>query len=412
VIAEIICVGTELLLGDILNTNAQYLSRRLADLGVSVYYQTVVGDNENRLIQAINYAKNRSDLIILSGGLGPTSDDITKETVAKALGLPLNMNKDQEKKLKKFFAYRDIPMSNNNLKQAFIPEGAIILNNNNGTAPGVLIESCEKIFIILPGPPNELIPMFEESVVPYIKKSSKDCIVSKTLKLIGIGESTAAELVQNMIDEQTNPSIAPYAKLSEVHFRITARANNTNEALKLIASSEIEMRKQLNKYIYTTDEKELEEIIVELLNTYNQTISVAESCTGGLFASMLVNCPGVSKVFKDGKIVYSNESKIRELGVDKDSIDIYGAVSKQVVKEMALGIKERSQSDIGMAISGIAGPSGGTEDKPVGLVYIAIAYKDQTFIKRLQLNGNRMKVRTNAAKQGLIFLYQVLKELK
>lgn len=410
-IAEIICVGTELLLGDILNTNAQYLSLRLADLGVSLYYQTVVGDNEERLLQTINHAKDRSDLIILSGGLGPTSDDITKETVAKALNLPLNLNNDQAEKLKQFFEGRNIPMANNNLKQAFIPEGAIILNNNNGTAPGILIESDEKAFVILPGPPNELIPMFEESVLPYIRKQSKDCIVSKTLKLIGIGEGSAAELVQSMIDEQTNPSIAPYAKLAEVHFRITARSSSVEQASKLIHSTELEMRKLLDKYIYTTEEKELEEIIVGMLTTYHKTISIAESCTGGLLASTLVNCPGVSEVFKEGMIVYSNDSKIKELGVNEDSIDIYGAVSEEVIKEMAIGIKNRAQADVGLAISGIAGPTGGSDEKPVGLVYIAIAYKDETFIKRFQLSGNRMKIRMNAAKQGLIFLYQVLPAL-
>lgn len=410
-IAEIICVGTELLLGDILNTNAQYLSLRLADLGVSLYYQTVVGDNEERLLQTINHAKDRSDLIILSGGLGPTSDDITKETVAKALNLPLNLNNDQAEKLKQFFEGRNIPMANNNLKQAFIPEGAIILNNNNGTAPGILIESDEKAFVILPGPPNELIPMFEESVLPYIRKQSKDCIVSKTLKLIGIGEGSAAELVQSMIDEQTNPSIAPYAKLAEVHFRITARSSSVEQASKLIHSTELEMRKLLDKYIYTTEEKELEEIIVGMLTTYHKTVSIAESCTGGLLASTLVNCPGVSEVFKEGIIVYSNDSKIKELGVNEDSIDIYGAVSEEVIKEMAIGIKNRAQADVGLAISGIAGPTGGSDEKPVGLVYIAIAYKDETFIKRFQLSGNRMKIRMNAAKQGLIFLYQVLTAL-
>ncbi|PKM50644.1 MAG: competence/damage-inducible protein A [Firmicutes bacterium HGW-Firmicutes-7] len=409
-IAEIICVGTELLLGDILNTNAQYLSARLADLGVSLYYQTVVGDNEDRLIQTINNAKERSDLIILSGGLGPTSDDITKETVAKALNLPLSLNDDQAKKLEQFFLYRNIPMANNNLKQAFMPDGAIILDNNNGTAAGILIESSRKIFIILPGPPNELVPMFEESVVPYLRRNSNDCIVSRTLKLIGIGESSAAELVQSIIDKQTNPSIAPYAKLSEVHFRITARSTSIEQAQHLITATEVEMRKQLDKYIYTTEEKELEEIIVEILSKNNNTIAIAESCTGGLLSSTLINCSGVSEVFKEGLITYSNESKVRELGVDKNVIDLYGAVSKQVVEQMAIGIKNRAKTDIGIAISGIAGPTGGTEEKPVGLVYIAITYKNETFIKKLQLSGNRMKIRTSAAKQGLVFLYQVLKE--
>lgn len=407
-IAEIICVGTELLLGDILNTNAQYLSRRLADLGVSVYYQSVVGDNEKRLVECINLAKNRSDLIIFSGGLGPTSDDITKETVAKALNLPLYEDKIQAEKLKEFFQKRKVKMTENNLKQAIIPEGAIILENNNGTAPGIIIEVNKQAFIVLPGPPNELIPMFEEYVVKFIKSKTGDYIVSKTLKLINIGESAAAAMIQDIIDEQTNPSIAPYAKLAEVHFRITAKADDTYTANQLIGDYVKKVSERLGEYIYTTDEKELEEVIVDYLISNNKTIATAESCTGGMIASTLINCPGVSKVFKEGIVSYSNEAKMLELNVSKESLDKYDAVSEQVAKEMALGIKNKVKTDFGLAVTGIAGPDGGTDEKPVGLVYIAIATNDNVKAKSFQFSGNRIKIRSYAAKNALIFLHQML----
>lgn len=408
-IAEIICVGTELLLGDILNTNAQYLSRRLAELGVSVYYQSVVGDNEERLIDLINTAKTRSEFIIFSGGLGPTSDDITKETVAKALNLNLYEDKTEAEKLKAFFASRTLVMTENNLKQVLIPEGATILINNNGTAPGVLMEQEGNTFVILPGPPNELVPMFEESVVPYVKNKSKDNIVSKTLRMVGIGESTAASIIQDIIDTQTNPSIAPYAKLAEVHFRITAKADSIEVADKMIQVYEEKVRERLGEYIYTTQPKELEEVIVDLLIQKGKTIATAESCTGGLVASTLINCSGVSGTFLQGAITYSNASKMIELGVSKDTLEQYGAVSEQVAIEMAQGICKKAQTDIGLSVTGIAGPTGGGGDKPVGLVYIAVAIGDEVCVKKIVLSGNRSKIRTGAAKNALIFLYQQLK---
>lgn len=409
-IAEIICVGTELLLGDILNTNAQYLSRKLAELGVSVYYQSVVGDNEGRLLETINLASIRSDLIILSGGLGPTSDDITKETVAKALDLPLIKDDSQEKKILDFFSSRNYKMTTNNIKQAYIPKDAKVLENNNGTAPGILIEKNNVTYIILPGPPNELIPMFEENVVEYIRKKTSKRIVSRTLKLIGIGESAAAEKIQELIDNQTNPSIAPYAKLSEVHFRLTAKTDTDEEAMQRLNECENKINSILKDFIYTNEHYELEEVIVNQLIDRNLTISLAESCTGGLVASTIVNCPGASSVFKEAIIVYSNESKINLLGVKAETLEEFGAVSEETVREMATNMKDIAKTNIAVSVSGIAGPSGGTSEKPVGLVYICIAYEGKTYVKKLQLLGNRMKVRTNAAKQALIYLYQVMKE--
>lgn len=409
-VAEIICVGTELLLGDILNTNAQYLSRKLADIGVSVYFQTVVGDNEERLLKTLELAKSRSEVIILTGGLGPTSDDITKETVAESLNLNLNKDEKVYSKINNYFIQRNIKMSNNNIKQAYIPEGAIILENNNGTAPGVMIDKDNKVFIILPGPPYEMIPMFEDFVLSYLMNKSGEMIISKTLKLIGIGESIAANLLEDLINRQTNPTIAPYAKQSEVHFRITAKATNKDIANKLIEDLEEKVRDKLGKYIYTSEDKDLEEIVVEKLINKNLTISTAESCTGGLLSSVLVNCSGVSKVFKEGIITYSNESKIKELGVNENTINMFGAVSEETAREMALGIRSKANTNIGISITGIAGPKGGTKEKPVGLVYISISINNKIYVKKYNFIGNRIKIRNYAAKNALIYLNQILEE--
>lgn len=405
---EIVCVGTELLLGDIVNTNAQYLSRELAGLGVSVYYQSVVGDNEERLLGSIELAKSRSDIVIFSGGLGPTSDDITKETLAKALNKTLYQNNNVAAKLKDFFEKRNHSMCHNNMKQAMIPEGAIILDNQNGTAPGIILEIDNQTFVVLPGPPNELKPMFEQFVIPYIRSKSKECIISKTLKLINIGESTVATYLQEIIDNQINPTIAPYAKQSEVHLRITAKAESETEAISLIEYLEKDVYDKVGQYIYTTDEKNLEQVLVEEMTKNNMTIATAESCTGGLLSSTLINCSGASQVFMEGMITYSNESKIRTLGVRSETIAQFGAVSEETAKEMAESIKNKVGTDIGIGITGIAGPTGGTKDKPVGLVYIGIAYQQETYIKKYNFLGSRSKIRNNAAKKALIFLHQLI----
>lgn len=407
-VAEIICVGTELLLGDILNTNAQFLSRRLADLGVSVFYQTVVGDNEARLLEAIRLAGSRSDLMIFSGGLGPTTDDITKETVAKALGLENIADEEQMQKLSLFFSKRNLNMTQNNLKQALIPEGATVLENDNGTAPGVWIEQDGKFYAILPGPPNELIPMFETTLVPLIKQQVNGKLVSKTLKLIGIGESAAAHEIQDLIDSQSNPSIAPYAKLSEVHFRITAKADSEAQGRLLIESMESAVRERLGQYIYTDEGLDLEDVLVQKMTDKGMTIATAESCTGGLVAAALINPSGASRVFIEGVIAYGNEVKVRDLGVRPTTLEISGAVSAQTAKEMAVGMRQKAGTDIGLSVTGIAGPLGGTADKPVGLVWLGLAIGDKVLTRELHLSGSRMKIRTNAAKQALVFLYQTL----
>ncbi|MCT4597661.1 MAG: competence/damage-inducible protein A [Vallitalea sp.] len=407
--AEIIAIGTEILLGDILNTNAQYLSRQLADMGISVYYQSVVGDNETRLIETIQNAMSRANIIITTGGLGPTTDDLTKETIGKVLELPLIEHEESRDRIIEIFNKRDIKMPSNNLKQAMIPEGAIVLENNNGTAPGFIVTKGKNTIIVLPGPPNEMIPMFCEKVKDELYKLNEGIIHSRTLKLCGIGESTVASMIQHIIDNQSNPTIAPYAKAGEVHLRITAKTNSNKEAIDLIDEMEVKVRNIVGEYIYTTDNKTLEETVVDLLNNNNLTLSLAESCTGGLLSSRIVNCSGVSEIYKEGIITYSNEAKMKYLSVSKDTLDEYGAVSEQTAREMVEGLIKNCNTSTGIAITGIAGPTGGTKDKPVGLVYIGIYYKGTITVKKCNFSGNRQKIRDRAVVEALIMLWNEIK---
>lgn len=401
--AEILAVGTELLLGDILNTNAQYLSKQLALLGIGVYYQTVVGDNEDRLYSAYKNAFERADLVITTGGLGPTDDDLTKEIGAKYFNKELILNENWAEKVKCYFK-KNHNMPKTNLKQAYIPEDAIILDNDNGTAPGCIIEENNKILIMLPGPPNECMPMFEKSVIPFLKSKQSDTIQSKVLHLCGIGESAAAEAIRDLMNKSENPTIAPYAKTNEVLLRVTAKAENEESAEKLIEPVVSEIYNILGKYIYGEDNTSIEKAIMEKIIEKGFTISVAESCTGGKIVSKLVNYAGASKVLIEGIVTYSNESKINRLNVKKETLDNFGAVSEQTAKEMAEGIAEISGSNIGISTTGIAGPEGGSEEKPVGLVYIGICINGKTVVKELNLRGNREKIRSRAAIEALNML--------
>ncbi|TCK97958.1 competence/damage-inducible protein cinA [Natranaerovirga hydrolytica] len=393
-IAELISVGTELLLGNILNSNAKYLSEQCSELGLSVYFQTVVGDNPNRLEEVLKQGIQRSDVIILTGGLGPTQDDITKEIVAKVVNKKLIKDHDTEKKLNLFFEKRKVKMSHNNLKQAYVPEGSMVLDNHNGTAPGLIVkdETGKKSIILLPGPPKELIPLFEEQVKPYIKEKSHYTIVSEVIKIVGLGESLVEEKVLALIEKQTNPTIAPYAKDGEVHLRITSRTKTLKEGKALIEPTKKEIYNLLGQHIYSSDGRTLEEVVVDLLIEKNYSLSVAESCSGGLLSGRLINCSGISSVYKEGIITYSNESKIK-LGVKKETIDAYGSVSEETAKEMAQAIATRAQSDVALSITGIAGPNGGTKEKPVGLVYIACHIHGKTIVEKINALGSRDKIR-------------------
>ncbi len=409
--AELISVGTEILMGNIVNTNAQYLAARCAGLGLSMYHQTVVGDNEERLSEAFRTALGRADVVILSGGLGPTEDDLTRETCAKVMEMPLEPDGHTRERIEAYFKSSGREIPDNNWRQAMVPRGAAVLDNDNGTAPGLILEKDGKCAILLPGPPNELVPMFEEKAVPYLQGKQPELLVSRMVKICGVGESKVESEILDLIDAQTNPTIAPYAKTGEVHLRVTARAASQEEGEKLVRPVVKEIRRRFGTAVYTTKEKEtLEMVVVGLLAKYGLTVTTAESCTGGLLAARIVNVPGASEIFREGLVTYSNKAKRRLLDVNKSTLKKYGAVSKETVKEMATGGMFASDADACVAITGIAGPDGGTEDKPVGLVYIGCYMKDKVEVEKHIFKGNRQKVREQAVVRGLDLLRRCILE--
>ncbi len=408
---ELISVGTELLLGNIVNTNAAYLSEKCADLGLSCFYQSVVGDNEERLSGVLKTALERSDIVILSGGLGPTEDDLTKEVSAKVMGKELFMHEPSKKRIAEYFSSRNLELTENNWKQAMMPEGAIVLDNENGTAPGVIIEGEGKKVILLPGPPNEMIPMFEKQIMPYLSGSDLGMIYSQTVKICGVGESKAETMIKDMIDSQTNPTIATYAKNCEVHLRVTAKAKDEKEAKKLVKPVVKELKNRFGPYVYTTNaDITLEKAVVDLLVANKLTVSTVESCTGGMLAARLINVPGISEVYKSGYITYSNKAKRKILGVKKGLLEKKGAVSEEVAKEMAKGAAVISKAEVAVSVTGIAGPGGGTEEKPVGLVYIACNVCGKTKVRKFNFRGNRAKIRETTVSSALILMRQCILE--
>lgn len=403
--AEIIAIGTELLLGDILNSNAKFLSQELAMLGIDVYRQTVVGDNEKRIIEAFDSAFEKCDLVITTGGLGPTKDDLTKETAAKYLKKELILHEKSYKFIEEYFRKNGRELSESNKKQAYFPADAIVLDNICGTAPGAIMTGeGNKTIIVLPGPPREMVPMFKNGVEPYLQKFNENILVSKVLRIVGIGEGHMAEMIGDIIDQQTNPTVAPYAKEADVTLRLTAKAKSKEEADSLIKPVEDKIRQKLGDNIYGEGETTLANVIVNMLLDKQLTIGVAESCTGGLISSELVSCAGVSSVFLEGAITYSNEAKVRTLNVSKDTLERFGAVSEETAREMAEGIRLRAGTRIGIATTGIAGPDGGSEEKPVGLVYVGLSVDGNVKVKKFNFQGDRNKIRTRSTMNALDWL--------
>ncbi|MBE7036469.1 MAG: competence/damage-inducible protein A [Ruminococcaceae bacterium] len=399
--AEIIAVGTEILVGDIVNTNAQFLSRELFNLGIDMYYQTVAGDNPLRLTEAIRLAFGRADMVIFSGGLGPTEDDLTKETVAEYFDVPLLFHeeiKDEIKEYLKGYAKNGYPESN--WKQAYIPEGAMILHNQRGTAPGIILEKNGKIAVLLPGPPRELLPMFTEQVVPYLRAKSDFVMESKVVRLFGIGEAKVGEIVCDLM-EGSNPTVAPYAKDNEVTLRIAAKGETKEQAEALIETVQKEIENRLGDYIYGYDEENMPRTTAALLMERQLTVACAESCTAGLLTAMLGDIPGISSVLSESVVTYSNEAKMKYLGVLPETLASFGAVSEETAREMAEGIRKTASSDIGVSVTGIAGPDGGTPEKPVGLVYVGVSYRGEVTVKKLNLHGDRTKVRRGTVMHAL-----------
>lgn len=390
--AEILCVGTELLLGDIVNTNASYISRRLAALGIPVYRQAVVGDNPERMREAVAGSFARSDCLILTGGLGPTCDDITKEIVAEYFGLGLELNEEALERMKSYFSSTGRNMTKNNEKQAMAPKGARVLQNDWGTAPGFVIEEGGKTAILLPGPPIELEPMWRERVEPYLFERSDSVIVSKNIHILGMGESAVEEKLYRMMTELTNPTVAPYAGNGEVRVRISARAKDSETASAMCDTLIDEIRKtEVGEFIYGIDVDSIENALVMNLRERGMTVACAESCTGGLIAKRITDIAGCSDVFLGGSVTYAVDAKVKLIGVSRETIEKYGVVSAQTACEMARGVRLALGSDIGISTTGIAGPGGGTPEQPVGTVYIAVSTKDGETVKLLRLSPKRSR---------------------
>lgn len=406
-VCELISVGTEILLGDILNTDAQFLSIELAKLGISVIHQSTVGDNRERLLAQLKEAADRSDIIILSGGLGPTPDDLTKEVCCEFFGKKMFLHEPTVEKIKTYFSTKGMKMAQNNLKQAMLPKDCVIFPNDNGTAPGMAIEKDGVHILVLPGPPRELKPMFRNCAVPYLMQFSDRIIVSHSIRTFGIGESLMAEMVNDLFDAE-NPTVAPYAKDGEALLRVTAMARTKEEAENLCKPVINEIKNRLDGFVYGVDYTCIEEAVIEKLKEKHIKVATAESCTGGLIAKRITDVPGASEVFDCGIISYANEIKHRVLGVSEDDLNKYGAVSEPVARQMAQGALKVSGADIAVSVTGIAGPDSDSTNKPVGLVYIGLADRDNVWVRELRTSRkdrsyNRYVSASNAL--NMIILY-------
>ncbi|SHN17023.1 competence/damage-inducible protein A [Gracilibacillus kekensis] len=410
--AEIISVGTELLLGQIVNTNAAWISQRLADNGLSVYYHTVVGDNEQRLTTVFSEAEQRSDVIFITGGLGPTEDDLTREAFQNISDLPIIYDQATLTKMDQFFAKNNRQMTPNNLKQAHVFEGATVLKNSVGIAPGIIVEYNKKIWVFMPGVPREMKAIMTEEVLPFLSKQFKleTVIRSRMLRFIGIGESQLEFELKELISNQTNPTIAPLASEGEVALRLTAKAKDASEAEQMIDTVEQKIIKIVGNYLYGYDEVNIEQKVLDLLTHNKLTIASAESLTGGAFASSIVDHQGASILFKGAAVVYHTNSKAAALKIDSELLSTHGTVSKECAEAMSSHVKKVYHSDIGISFTGVAGPEE-IENQSVGTVYISICAEDNTFYtEKFQFNGDRKAIRNRAVKKAYELFFNYLKE--
>jgi len=412
--AEILCVGTEILLGDIVNTNAAYLAKELAALGIEVYHQSVVGDNPGRLAQSLQLAFDRADMVLMTGGLGPTYDDLTKETVADYFGEKMQMDETSRQRILAYFERRGLQATPNNLKQAEMPEHAVIFQNDAGTAPGLAVEKDGKTAILMPGPPYEMKTMFERYIRPWLQEKTDHVLVSHTLHLHGIGESAVEYQLRDMMLQYTNPTIAPYAKQGEVQLRITASAPDVTAADALIDPVIKKLSAMLEPYVYGVDIGNQESALINILREKHAKIATAESCTGGLLSKRLTDVSGASEVFEFGVCTYANAFKAKILGVSEADLERVGAVSPEVAEQMAKGVRRVGNAQIGIGITGIAGPGGGTPEKPVGLIYIAVDSEKHSEVYRY-LPGHqglsRGALRTAATQQALRMAIEAARKL-
>ncbi len=410
--AEIISVGTELLLGQVVNTDAAIVARELSALGINLLHSSVVGDNPQRLKEAVETAIGRSELLIMTGGLGPTTDDLTKETVVAAAGKRLVLHEESLHRIRTYFNAATV--TKNQEKQAWLPEGCTVLRNDNGTAPGCAFTAKNGcVILMLPGPPSELAPMMKNQAVPFLKRGQESVIVSHNVHIYGRGEAPVAQLMDDKMDGE-NPTLAPYAKEGECYLRVTAKAENEEAADKLCKPLIDEIKRRLGDYVYSVDIESLEELVVGELQKQGKTLAVAESCTGGLLAKRITDIPGSSAVFHMGCVTYANEAKEELLFVPHETLEAYGAVSPETATSMAQGIVKRAGSHIGVGITGIAGPDGGTDEKPIGLVYIALSDGENTWVaKRSPIGRTKTREwhRHCAASQALDMVRRYLQGL-
>jgi len=405
----ILSVGTELLFGSILNTNTVYLSQQMNEMGIDVMYHMTVGDNPLRLKDMIRHAYVDCDMIITTGGLGPTQDDLTKEMIAEAFGEEIITFPEQLEILQNHFKRYDRPMTENNLKQANFPKSAMIFPNPNGTAPGFALEKGGKLIVSMPGPPKEMVPMFEQHVRPFLENRSDGALFYKTLRVFELGESMLETRLLDLINSQTDPTLATYAKDHESTLRIASKRKTRAEAEAAVSEMLAKVRARIGPFIYSEEDEDLSRIVLRKLIQDGLSLSVAESCTGGAFSKAVTDVPGVSAVFDRGIVTYSNQAKMQELGVRADTLAQYGAVSSQVAEEMADGLYRASRSDLCLSITGIAGPDGGSAEKPVGLIYIGLRHRGEVRSYRYRLrNSNRRYIRSNAVMHMFLVLYKTL----
>lgn len=410
--AELIMLGTELLLGEVVDTNATFLARNLADLGVDVFYKSTVGDNFARAVGVLTTALSRSDVVIMSGGLGPTDDDLTREIISEVLGKRLEEDEDVLAWLTRWFmqGYGRSEMPVHNRKQALFPADSVIIPNPVGTAPGFWLEHAGKIVIALPGVAQEMREMFTITVAPFLAKHTpKQILVTRNFYFVGVGESRLEEILVDLLAEQSNPTLALYASGGVVRLRMAVKAESRAIGLRLMEPYEMEVKSRTNQFLFGIDEDGLEKVTARILLEKELTLTVAESCTGGLISHWLTNVPGSSGFLDRSYIVYSNRAKVEDLSVKQTTLDKFGAVSEETAREMAEGARSKTASDFALAVTGIAGPGGATATKPVGLVYISLASDGDTIVQRYRWHGTREQIKNRAALMALQMLWQAIR---
>ena len=407
----ILTVGTEILFGQIVNTNAAWISQQLQNMGHDVMYHYSVGDNPGRLKDLIDFAFHDCDLILTTGGLGPTQDDLTKEVIAEAMGDVIVENKECMEYLVSHFERHGYKLTPNNLKQAYMPSRATVLQNDVGSAPGFALEKDGKMIIAMPGPPREMTRMFENKVKPLLEEKQDSVIYYRLIRTFGLGESMMETELLPLINGQTDPTIATYAKEGECSLRIASKRATKEEAIAAVDEMEVKVREIIGEYIYSNSDEDLINVVTKLLLEKKVTISSAESCTGGKFAAALCEIPGISEVFDRGIVTYSNRAKMDELGVKEKTLEKYGAVSPETAEEMVRGLAEKTGSDLCISVTGIAGPGGGSKEKPVGLAYIGISYNGEVkVVKHMRASSGGRKWTQNAVMLNMLHqIYRIIR---